>query len=407
MSFHDVTAFIREFSQREHLSEREMTILTTPEQILKTRLLVSGKHYLAYRIQYNSARGPTKGGIRFHPGVTEDEVTALAFWMTLKTALLDLPYGGAKGGVQVDPKQLSNAELEELSRAYVRAFVDHLGPDRDVPAPDVYTTEQIMAWMLDEYEKLVGHPAPAMITGKPVDKGGSLGRDTATAQGGAYVLRELATQLGKRLSNLSVVIQGFGNAGSHMATILFDWGVKIIGVSDSQGGIVSSKGLDPRKVGQWKEQTGSVQKYSLATSITNEELVATPCDVLIPAALGGVVTEKNASSIRAPVILELANGPVLPEAEKILLQKGTIIVPDILANAGGVTVSYFEWLQNKNNEHWSETEVFQKLEKKMVAAFAQVWKERRPGESLRIAAYRIAIQRVLEAERRRGRLTHS
>tara|TARA_Y100000310_G_C20691653_1_gene822652 strand:- start:2463 stop:3665 length:1203 start_codon:yes stop_codon:yes gene_type:complete len=400
MSF---TTFLDNLAVSMKLSEKELALLKTPDHVRKATLEVSGKKYEAFRVQFNNSRGPYKGGIRFHPEVNEEEVTDLSFWMTIKTAVLDLPLGGGKGGVTVNPKELSIKEIEELSRAYVRAFSEFLGEDKDVPAPDVYTTPQIMAWMLDEYEKILGKSAKAMITGKPIENGGSEGRGIATAQGGAYILRELLDSMAKPLNETKVVIQGFGNAGSVMTKILSGWGVKVIGVSDSKGGLIDENGLDVQHVIECKQSGGSVTSCD-GKVVSSEDFLSTPCDVLIPAALGGVITPENVNSINAPIILELANGPVTAEAEEILTSKDVIIIPDILANAGGVTVSYFEWLQNKQNEHWSEKEVLEKLEKKMVVAFTDVFLEQKKGGTFRKAAYKVAIKRILEAERKRGRL---
>jgi glutamate dehydrogenase/leucine dehydrogenase len=407
----DYRKHIDEIAQKERLSENEVAILTTPENILKSELHVAGKTFPAFRVQFNSARGPYKGGIRFHPDVDESEVTSLAFWMTLKTALLDLPLGGGKGGVRVNPKELSSKELEELSRAYVRAFVEHLGPDKDIPAPDVYTNEQVMAWMLDEYERLVGESAPAMITGKPISLGGSKGRNVATAQGAAYVLREFFRRRGKELSGMNVVILGFGNAGYNMARILNQWGCTIVGVSDSGGGIINRDGLEPENLLDCKKKNGSVSSCLLTDGseghyrqATNEELLHMDCDILIPAALGGMITAENAAGIRASVIVELANGPVTPDAENILQQNNVVVIPDILANAGGVTVSYFEWVQNKSGEQWNDEYVLEQLEKKMVTALTDVPEGLCDGETMRHAAYRVAIRRILEAEKKRGRI---
>jgi len=349
-------------------------------------------------VQFNNARGPYKGGIRYHPEVSEDEVKSLAFWMTVKTAVTDLPLGGGKGGVTVDPKKLSKKELEELSRAYVQAFYKYLGPDTDVPAPDVYTTPEIMGWMLDEFEKLTGKKAPAFITGKPLELGGSKVRDIATALGGVYVLEEAVKKVG--LKDKTVAIQGFGNAGMNMAKLLAEEGYAIVAVSDSKGGIYDAAGLDLREVMKVKESKGSVVEYKKAQKITNEGLLECECSILIPSALSGVITEKNAGKVKAKIVLELANGPTAPEADEMLWKRKVLVLPDILANAGGVTVSYFEWVQNKKNQSWSEQEVKKKLQEKMISAFAQIWKEfSDEKKSFRTAAYVLALKKIVAAEK--------
>ncbi len=348
MTFAAITEFLQKIAPLAHLSKEQLQKLQTPDGVLEAQLKVSGKTYPAWRVQFNNARGPYKGGIRFHPEVNKDEVTSLAFWMTIKTAVADLPFGGGKGGVQVDPKSLSKQELEELSRAYIRAFYQHLGPDTDVPAPDIYTTPEIMAWMLDEYEKLTKTKAPAMITGKPVEKGGSLVRDIATALGGIYVLEEAVKKV--KLPGRKVAVQGFGNAGRTMARLLQEHGYTVVAVSDSQGGIFSESGLRVVEVEEVKDKKGSVTAYSDGkeiVKITNEKLLELSVDILVPAALDGVITRENAAQIKAKIVLELANGPTTPEADEILHQKSILVLPDVLANAGGVSVSYFEWLQNK------------------------------------------------------------
>ena len=347
-----------------NLNENEVELLKTPKRIHQAEIQAGGKSYPAYRVQYNDARGPTKGGIRFFDDVDENETKALAFWMSLKCAVVGLPYGGAKGGVRVNPKELSEAELEELSRNYIKAFSDHLGPWKDIPAPDVYTTPQIMAWMLDEFEKIKGYKAPGMITGKPLELGGSLVRDIATAQGGAFVLQELINKL--QIKNPKIVIQGFGNAGMNAAQILSDHGYNIIAVSDSQGAVYQENGFDIPALIKHKQQNKTV--VGLGKKITDAELFALDCDVLIPAALGNVITSEIAETVKAQIILEIANGPVVPSADDILHEKGIIVVPDILANAGGVTVSYFEWVQNLYGYYWEEEEVMKRLEKIMVKA---------------------------------------
>lgn len=398
MSFASVIQFLEKIAPLANLSKKDIRKLETPDKVLKAELTVNGKKYPAYRVQFNNARGPYKGGIRYHPEVSGDEITSLAFWMTIKTAVTDLPFGGGKGGVTVDPKKLSKKELEELSRAYVRAFYKNLGPDTDIPAPDVYTTPEIMGWMLDEYQKLIRKKAPAFITGKPLVLGGSKVRDIATALGGVYVLEEALKKTG--LKEKKVAIQGFGNVGMNMAQLLAERKYTIVAVSDSKGGIYDPKGLDIKGVIKAKETTGTVTEYAKATKISNEELLESDCSILIPSALSGVITKEIAPRIKAKMVLELANGPTTPEAEEILSARDVLVLPDILANAGGVTVSYFEWLQNKKNESWSEQEVKKKLQEKMFSAFQQIWKEFSDGKnSFRTAAYVLALKKIVAAQK--------
>ncbi len=361
------------------------------------------KVFQGYRVQYDNSRGPNKGGIRFHPDVNIDEVRALAFWMTIKCSVVGIPLGGGKGGVIVDPKKLSSGELERLSRGWMRAVAHNVGPERDIPAPDVYTTPQIMAWMMDEYETIRGDHGPGVITGKPLSVGGSEGRGYSTAQGGVYVTLELAKHL-KLKKGASVVIQGFGNAGAYMAKILHKQGYKIIAVSDSKGGIVNEKGLDPAKVEQHKTATGSVTNFAGSTkNITNEQILTVACDVLVPAALENVITVENAGRIKAKAIVELANGPTTPDADEKLFKKGITVVPDVLANAGGVTVSYFEQVQNAYNYYWTEKEVLAKLEPIMVGSFNEVWKTKQTYNcDMRTAAYIVSVKRIAEAMSARG-----
>lgn len=379
----------------------------------------STREFIGFRCQYNNARGPFKGGIRYHPDVNEDEIKALSFWMMVKCAAVGIPLGGGKGGIIVNPKELSMGELERLSRGYVRELYHHLGPAKDVAAPDVYTNGQIMAWMLDEYEELVGHHAPGMITGKPLALGGSLGRDYATAQGGAYVLEEAMRKLGRQPKETTVAIQGFGNAGSNAAKILHQQGYKIVAISDSQGGVYNKRGIDPAKAEEIKKSGGVMGCYCLGTvcdlkkvpfdghcqPVSNDELLELKIDILIPAALENQITVENAPRVKAPIILELANGPTTPEADEILFQRGALVIPDILANAGGVTVSYFEQAQNAANYYWEEAEVLEKLKKIMVDSFHAIWavKEKHHVD-LRAAAFVLAIDRVAQAMRQRGRV---
>jgi glutamate dehydrogenase/leucine dehydrogenase len=370
-----------------------------------------------YRVQYNNARGPYKGGIRYHPAADIEEVKALAALMAIKTAVVNIPFGGAKGGIQVNPKELSKGELERMSRAYLRLIADDIGADIDVPAPDVNTTPQIMAWMRDEYEKVKGVYAPALITGKPLAYGGSLGRDRATARGGFFILEQLARIEALDFKDLRVAVQGFGNAGSEMAIFLHDAGAQIVAVSDSRGGIHSKVGLDPLRIHKYKAKTGSVRgqycegsvcdlerlKLDETELISNEDLLEIDCDVLIPAALDNAITEKNVKNVKAKVILELANGPISPEADAILQKKGVIVIPDVLANAGGVTVSYFEWVQGRSGDYWTAEHVERELKRIMLQAFDDMRSEaKRKGITYREAAFNIAVGRIVEAMRVRG-----
>jgi glutamate dehydrogenase (NAD(P)+) len=395
--------FLEKIAPLAGLSQEELKILETPNHIHKAELEVSGKKYPAYRVQFNNARGPYKGGIRFHPEVTQEEVTDLAFWMTLKTAVADIPLGGGKGGVTVNPKELSEDEIEELSRAWVRAFAEFIGPQKDIPAPDVYTTPQIMAWMREEYEKIVGHPAPGVITGKPLDKGGSKVRGIATALGGVYVLEQAVEKLG--LGENTVAIQGFGNAGATMAKLLAEAGYKIVAVSDSKGAIYNKEGLDVAKVYDVKSETRTVTNYEDAEKISNEQLLELDVAILIPSALDSVIHKDNAANVKAKVIVELANGPTTSEADDILFKNNVLVLPDILSNSGGVTVSYFEWIQNNEDKYWDEGTVKTRLKERMVSAFTQLWdKYEGSGHDFRTATYIHSIKKVLNAERKNGRL---
>lgn len=383
-------------------------ILREPKRIMTVSIPVKmdngdTKLFTAFRSQFNDALGPFKGGIRYHPGVNLDEVKALSLWMTMKCAVVGIPLGGGKGGIIVDPKTLSLAELERLSRGYIQAIYKYIGPTQDVPAPDVYTTPQIMGWMMDEYEKLVGEHAPGVITGKPLAIGGSAGRGFATAQGAVYVTGEAVKKMGWTPSDVTVAIQGFGNAGSHMAKILYDMGYKIVAASDSKGGVQNIFGLDVTALEAHKEKTGSVIGFAGTEAISNEALLELPVHVLVPAALENVITAENAPRVKAKMIVELANGPVTPDADEILHKNAVLFVPDILANAGGVTVSYFEQVQNVSNYYWTEEEVLVKLEKIMVRAFNQVWETKEKYKiDMRTAAFVRAVERVADAMKARG-----
>jgi glutamate dehydrogenase (NADP+) len=378
--------------------------LKYPRETTKTRLLIrmddgSRKSFMAWRCRYDDTRGPTKGGIRFHPHATMDEVETLAFWMTFKCAVMNLPYGGGKGAVQVNPHKLSKAELERLSRAYIQAFSGIIGPDRDIPAPDVYTNAMIMGWMADEYASIVGRVTPAVITGKPIALGGSLGRDDATARGGFYLLRHLETELGVG-PGARVAIQGFGNAGSHMAGLLGEAGYRIVAVSDSRHAIHDPDGIASDRLIAAKQGAGlaSLADGGNIRTIVPEEIVGVDCDVLVPAALEDLIHEGNAASVKAKVVVELANGPVTPEADAILAAKGVAVLPDILANAGGVTVSYFEWVQNRQGYYWTVGEIHERLKVSMETEGRSIWQLVREREiTPRSAAYVHALGRLAEA----------
>ncbi len=368
--------------------------------------------FRGYRVRYNDALGPTKGGIRYHPDVNADEVSTLAFWMTIKCSAVHLPFGGGKGGIAVDPKKLSRTELERLSRSYVAAMGSFIGPDRDIPAPDLYTNATVMGWMADEYQKIRQENAPAVVTGKPVATGGSVGRDDATARGGYYILKELEKIRGWKPEKTRVAVQGFGNAGHHIARLLHDDGYRIVAVSDSKGAIYRTSGLDPESIHRVKQETrdlravyceGSVCNVQEHEDITNEELLELDVDILIPAALEDQITERNAGRVRAPAILELANGPITPTADAILHDKGTLIVPDVLANAGGVTVSYFEWAQNRSGYYWTLDEVHERLRTALTTHFHEIRNRAERHEiTMRVAAYAHAIRRIGEAIESRG-----
>lgn len=372
------------------------------------------KTFRGYRVQYNNARGPYKGGIRFHPAVNIDEIKALSFWMTIKCAVVGLPFGGAKGGVEVDPRELSARELQELSRGYVRGFYLEIGPKIDIPAPDVYTNEQIMGWMMDQYSLLKGYTTPGAFTGKPVEIGGITARATATARGGFFLLERIIKKLNKKPQNIRIAIQGFGNAGYAFAQMAYDAGYTIVGLSDSRGAILAKngKGMDPSTVMTRKHEQGSIDGMYCKGSVcdnknfilaTNAELLEMDCDVLVPAAIENQITEHNAQNIQAEIIIELANGPTTPEADTILFQKDVTIVPDVLANAGGVTVSYFEWLQNMQNTAWSESETNRKLSEIMICAYEDICtKAQKHKIDYRTASFLLAITRIEKAMQGRG-----
>ena len=400
------------------LDKKTYDSLLKPDQILEFPITVKmddshAETFEGYRVQYNNALGPYKGGIRFHPQANIDEVKALAFWMTIKCALVDIPMGGGKGGVRVDPKKLSKGELERLSRGWVQKFYPYIGPQKDVPAPDVYTNPQIMAWMVDEYSNIVGQWTPAAFTGKPLDKDGSEGREFSTGMGGYYILNELIKKLRLKPANAEVVIQGFGNVGYYMAEILHEHGVRISAVSDSKTAIYTEDehGLEPIDVLTIKRQKGMIDGVYCRGEVCSDmshkhfskkKLLEMKSDILIPAALENQITKENAKKIKAKAVLEMANGPTTPEADEILHKKGIYVVPDVLANAGGVIVSYFEWEQNLEGLHWSEQEVLKKLKNKLVKAFNKVWQVSKSKKiDLRTAAYVVALERIAKKMKKR------
>ncbi|MBO9588404.1 Glu/Leu/Phe/Val dehydrogenase [Devosia sp.] len=400
-------ALIRLEEAANHLKIDQDVIekLKYPRETTKTRLLIrmddgSRKSFLAWRCRYDDTRGPTKGGIRFHPDSTVEEVETLAFWMTFKCAVMNLPYGGGKGAVRVDPHQLSKSELERLSRAYVQAFANIIGPDRDIPAPDVYTNAMIMGWMSDEYNQITGEVSPAVITGKPIALGGSLGRNDATARGGFYLVRNLAAELGLDKDH-TVAIQGFGNAGQYYARLSAADGNSVVAVSDSAGAIYRPGGLDVEKLIAGKEAGRRVADMASelgAKVISADELLSVEVDLLVPAALEDMITKDNAGTVKAKVVLELANGPVTPDGDKILNEKGVIVLPDILANAGGVTVSYFEWVQNRQGYYWDLEEIHARLLKIVEREGRAIWDIAQSRKvSVRSAAYIHALGRLANA----------
>lgn len=406
--YHIARQQLRTAAEAMGLQDDILQQLLNPVRVLTVSIPVrmddgSLKTFTGYRAQHTDCIGPTKGGIRFHPSVTVDEVRALAMWMTFKCGVVSLPYGGAKGAVVCNPKELSRAELERLSRGYIRAIAPIIGPYKDIPAPDLYTNAEIMGWMMDEFSRLQGENCPGVITGKPLVLGGSQGRDEATARGCAITVREAARELDIDLSQATAVIQGYGNAGAIAARLLHQMGVRIIAVSDSQGGILNEAGLDPEAVLAHKEATGSVTGFPGTQPVDNRALLELPCDILVPAALENQITEDNAEQIQARIVVEAANGPTTPGADKILEQRRILVVPDILANAGGVTVSYFEWLQNLSHDYWDLDKVLRRLERVMVSSFRRIYEcSQRRQVTMRTAAYIVALERIAQAMRARG-----
>ncbi len=359
--------------------------------------------FTGYRVHHNTSRGPAKGGIRYHPDVTLDETTALAMWMTWKCAVVNIPYGGAKGGVACDPKAMSRRELQRLTRRYTFELINVFGPKTDIPAPDVYTNPQIMSWIMDTYSMSIGYAEPGVVTGKPIPVGGSLGRNEATSRGCVFVINALLRKLNRSVDEQTVAVQGYGNVGYHAAQIIHEGGAKIIAASDSRGGVYNPKGIEPKDLAAHKEESGSVVGYADADQITNEELLELDCSILIPAAMENSITERNADRIQAEIIAEGANGPSTPAADAILFGRGKYHLPDILANAGGVTVSYFEWVQDLERYFWSEEQINSSLERIMNGAFESVWElALREKKNMRMASYILAVKRVTEAMLLRG-----
>ncbi len=383
--------------------------LKYPERILQFSMPIvmddgQIKFFEGYRVQYSSARGPYKGGIRFHPKTNLDEVKALSFWMSIKCAVVGIPLGGSKGGITVDPKRLSKAELERLSRAYIRSVAPWVGPEQDIMAPDVNTNPEIMGWMADEYSKIVGKIQPGVVTGKPLAFGGSEGRTPATAQGGMYVLEEVLKKLKLDPKKITLAIQGMGNVGGIMAELASQTGMKVVAMSDSVSGIYNPAGLNVSQVMTYKKTNGTLKGFGEAKAITNNQLLELPVTVLVPAALENQITKNNAGRVKAVVVLELANGPTTPEADVKMFKKGIILVPDVLANAGGVTVSYFELVQNLQQYYWTEKEVLEKLKPIMVRSFSEVWhKAVEHKTDLRTASYALALQRINNAQKTKGK----
>lgn len=392
---------------------KSIALLKKPQNLLKKKVTVKmdngrTKSFQAFRSQHNNARGPFKGGIRFHQNVSEDEVKALSFWMSVKCSVAGVPYGGGKGGIIVDPQKLSENELQKLSKGYAQFLAPHIGPWKDVPAPDVNTNGQIMAWMLEAYEKKIGTQAPATFTGKPLELGGSLGREEATGQGGLYVLLAYLKADKKKTRGVTVAVQGFGNVGYWFARLGEDSGLKIVAVSDSSGGIYDPKGLNIKKLGEERDKFGSLKEVALMTKkklITNEELLKLKVDVLVPAALENAITDKNAKNVNAKVVLEMANGPVTPEADEVLKNKKVDVIPDVLANSGGVTVSYFEWVQNLHGYYWTKEEVNKKLKPIMEKAFTEIHEVvKNKKVTYRQGAFFVGVKKIIDAMMLRGRV---
>ncbi len=405
--FHSTQIVVKEALDQLGYSDEMYELLKEPMRMLTVRIPVRMDNdkvriFTGYRSQHNDAVGPTKGGVRFHPEVNEDEVKALSLWMSLKCGIANLPYGGGKGGIICDPREMSFRELERLSRGYVRAISQIVGPTKDIPAPDVFTNSQIMAWMMDEYSRIREFDSPGFITGKPVVLGGSHGRETATARGVTICIEEAARKKGIKLQGARVVIQGFGNAGSFLAKFMHDAGAKIIGISDAYGAIYDSEGLDIDDLLDRRDSFGTVTTL-FNNTITNKELLELDCDILVPAAISNQITTENASAIKASIVVEAANGPTTIEATKMLTKRGILLVPDVLASSGGVTVSYFEWVQNNQGYYWTEEEVEARLRKVIVESFAKVYEISKTYHvDTRLAAYMAGIRKMAEASKFRG-----
>jgi glutamate dehydrogenase (NAD(P)+) len=406
--FHIAQQQFDRVAEQLHLESGLRQILRHPKREFATNFPVrmddgTVQTFTGYRVQHNLSRGPAKGGIRFHPDVTLDEVRALSMWMTWKCAVVNIPFGGAKGGVICNPKQMSQAELERLTRRYATEISPLIGPESDIPAPDVNTNSRTMAWIMDTYSMHKGYSVPAVVTGKPIAIGGSQGRNEATGRGCMFTIREACKVLSLDLKQTTTAVQGFGNVGALTATLLHDQGSKIVALSDSRGGIYNPRGIDPHKAQRYKEETGSVVGFPDSDTLTNQELLELPCDVLVPAALESVITRRNADRIRAKIVAEGANGPTTPEADSILHERGVFMIPDVLANAGGVTVSYFEWVQDLQYLFWDLEEINRRLEQIMVRAFHEVQNACCARDcDMRTSAYCLAVSRVAEATTTRG-----
>ena len=388
---------LKKIADKISLDPSLLTRLLEPDRIVEVNLPFKNTNIKGYRIQHNNIRGPYKGGLRYHPNVSMDEVKALAFWMTMKNAVIDVPFGGGKGGITIDPKTLSEAELEKLTRDFTQKLADVIGPQKDVPAPDVNTNPKIMSWIVSEYEKITGDKSHAVVTGKPIETGGSQGRTEATGLGGTYALMAYLSQINKSSKGLTVAVQGFGNVGKYVAKFLQENGFKVVALSDSKGGIYIKEGIpDIEEVDKYKESTGLLTGCcGKGSDIKPGDILTLPVDIIVPSALENVITQENAGNIKASIILEMANGPTTQEADEILKQKNITVIPDILANSGGVAVSYFEWYQNIHNEIWSKEEVFKKLKAKMNKAVESVYDiSAEQGLSLRDSAYILALKRI-------------
>jgi glutamate dehydrogenase/leucine dehydrogenase len=403
--FSDNLARLKAVQKIEKISDAQIEALLSFKQTAYSELEVDGHKYPAWRTLFSEALGPGKGGIRFHPEVSEDEIDSLAFWMALKNSLAGIPYGGAKGGIKFNPKETDITTIEKISRAYIRAFHDRLGQDKDIPAPDVYTNSRIMSWMLDEYETIIGRHEPGMITGKPEELGGISMRTDATAEGAFLVIKEMIGDMISDKRNVRIAIQGFGNAGSFLASKLAGDGLKIVAISDSMGGIINNDGLDIRSALSWKKDQGRLEGFLGSTPISNNDLLELPVDILVLAALENQITEVNVGRVQARYLVEVANGPVSSAADDILYLSGQVVVPDILANAGGVIVSYFEWAQNRTGQIIPDDYLRQVLADKMVGNWKRIKTKADDSKvSLRIAAYAIALAKIIKAEQWRGHI---